>query len=376
MNTFLLLMSLCLISPDEPQAGFQTGALQPQSMGTLAFGPQAVLFIGDAMAGKIYAVDLADRDPLPEQKQPLRVFDIERKIAALLGADAAEILIHDMAVNPLSKNIYLTVSRGREKWDNEWKLPNDVDHASILIRLTPPGQLAVVDLSAVSHASVSLPSPVDTDKMQEWKGTSLRVDAITDLVYHDGKLLVAGLSNEEFASTLRVVPFPFDGSVKATTLEIYHGAHGKFETHAPIRTLVPYTRNGEAHILAAYLCTPLVTFPLSAIEAGGHVKGKTLAELGFGNYPLDMIRITSKNGQRILLSNSTREFMVFDVAKLSAFDQPITSKTQSVREGVEVTTYGLPGLQQMDDFDETSFVVLKRMAYGQLDLRQVGKANF
>ncbi len=39
-----------------------------------------------------------------------------------------------------------------------------------------------------------------------------------------GYLSAAGLSNEELASTLRRVPFPFRGELEVTGLEIYHGA--------------------------------------------------------------------------------------------------------------------------------------------------------
>ena len=38
---------------------------------------------------------------------------------------------------------------------------------------------------------------------------------ITDLAWVDGVAVVAGLSNEEFTSRLRRVPYPFDGSARA-----------------------------------------------------------------------------------------------------------------------------------------------------------------
>jgi hypothetical protein len=34
-------------------------------------------------------------------------------------------------------------------------------------------------------------------------------DSITDMSFVDGKLVVAGLSNEEFASKLRTIAYPF-----------------------------------------------------------------------------------------------------------------------------------------------------------------------
>ena len=86
------------------------------------------------------------------------------------------------------------------------------------------------------------------------------------MAYVDGALLVAGLSNEEFSSKLRRIPFPFGDEVTANNLEIFHVSHGKWETAAPIRTFVPY--DGGRSILASYTCTPVVHFPLADLHAG------------------------------------------------------------------------------------------------------------
>ncbi len=48
------------------------------------------------------------------------------------------------------------------------------------------------------------------------------------------------LANEEFSSQLRVVPFPFTAVDKGTSVEIYHGSHGKYETKSPIRTFAVF----------------------------------------------------------------------------------------------------------------------------------------
>ena len=66
------------------------------------------------------------------------------------------------------------------------------------------------------------------------------------MAYVDGTLVVAGMSNEEFSSTLRRIPFPFTGEVSDNNLEIFHVSHGKWETAAPIRTFVPYD-GGQQH---------------------------------------------------------------------------------------------------------------------------------
>ena len=73
----------------------------------------------------------------------------------------------------------------------------------------------------------------------------LRTLTVTDMSYLDGVLLVAGASNEEFASTLRRIPFPFNGGSRANSLEIYHVSHGKYETASPIRDLRAVWRQRE-----------------------------------------------------------------------------------------------------------------------------------
>ena len=123
-------------------------------------------------------------------------------------------------------------------------------------------------------------------------------------------MFVAGLSNEEFSSRLIAIPFPFstDG-FDAAAIEIYHGAHGRFETKSPIRTFVTYRIQNEPYMLAAYQCTPLVKLPVADLKAGAHVKGTTIAELGNRNRPLDMIVYQKDGKDYLLMTNSSRGVM-------------------------------------------------------------------
>ena len=75
--------------------------------------------------------------------------------------------------------------------------------------------------------------------------TPLRSMTIVDLKFHAGEVFVAGVSNEEFSSTLRRIPYPFTGAASETQLEIYHLAHGMYETRAPIRTMQFANIDGE-----------------------------------------------------------------------------------------------------------------------------------
>ena len=132
---------------------------------------------------------------------------------------------------------------------------------------------------------------------------------ITDMAFADGRLWVAGLSNEEFASKLRAIPYPFATVDGGTSVEIYHGNHRAVETRSPVNAFVPYTLNNQQHLIAGYTCTPLVKFPIADLKPGEKVRGTTIAEFGAGNRVLDMI-VYRKGGQEFLLTaNNSRGVM-------------------------------------------------------------------
>lgn len=351
-------------------ASFQSGNPEIRSMSALEFGPEGLLFIGDSRSGTIFVVDTEERTP-GEVVEDFAVPDLEGKIAAILGTTDDKIMIHDMAVNPLSHSVYLSVSRGRAAWDSKWELPNDLADANILIRVTTTGDIEEFSLSGVRYASAQLPNPVDMNETHRWKeGVSKRVDAITNIVYHEGRLYVAGLSNEEFSSAMWQMDFPFSGDASWSTLEIFHGAHGKYETHAPIRAFLPYEIDGQSYILASYLCTPLVSFPLADLRDGQHVKGKTLAEMGSGNYPLDMVLARQGDKEFIVMANSQLPLLTIDTAEVETYNgKPgITRESPTYTEGVSYVARAASGVQQLDNYDDDFLVALQRMPSGKLDL--------
>ncbi|CAM2006003.1 hypothetical protein [Acanthopleuribacter pedis] len=349
------------------RAEFNEGTMEPKSMSALTFGPEGILFIGDSVGAQIFALDTGDRTPAANMDPVAQEADLEGKIGAKLGIPAGDVLIHDMAVNPISQAIYLTVSRGRGEWNSPFLLPNDLGNASILLRMDKSGDFSEVKLNKARFSVVAVPNPVAAEKEHRWKKTKLRVDAVTDLAFHDNKLYVAGLSNEEFASTMRVFDFPFKKQNSATQLEIYHGAHGKWETNSPVRTFLPLEIEGKQHMLAAYLCTPLVSFTMDQFEDGKAVRGKTLAELGSRNQPLDMIAYTHKGKTKIILSNSNRTIMIFDPADIAAQKEGITTEVDH-KAGVPYKDLSGVQVQQLADFNEKFVVLMQRLPGGKLGL--------
>lgn len=372
-----LLIVLGLASAAGAQdAGFTTGRPEIRSMSALAFAPEGVLLVGDGKAGAVFALKLGDTTPR-EVKEPKPVTDVEAKLAALLGATSADVLVHDLAVNPISKNTYLAVSRGRAGMASQWLLPNDVADATVLVRIDADQKFSVVDLASVPYARAALPNPVDPAKKHAWKeGVSLRVETIVHVAHADGVVWVSGLSNEEFAATLWRVPYPFTAGVTATTLENYHGAHGKYETDAPIRAFVQYPIAGKSEILAAYLCTPLVTFDAAALQDKKHVRGRTVGEFGSGNYPVDMIVYKNEGREKILIANSNLPLMIVDPKDIEAFKGEITSEVPGYTGGVRYEVRSSGAVQQLDNYGDGHVVALQRLMGGRLDLTPYAVRRF
>lgn len=366
----LVLFALTTLAKDP---GMKKGTPNIVSISVLEFNDEGILFIGDSKGGAIYAVDLND-DETSNNQEALNIIDLEDRLAGMLGTTVDNIMIHDMAVNPISQNIYLSVSRGRAKWTSRWETPNDLVDADILIKVSPSGEMSEASLEDVEYSSVNIPNPVDANVEHRWKkGAKLRSDAITDIAFDNGKVYIAGLSNEEFRAALWTAPYPFNKDVNANTLEIFHGAHGKWETASPIRAFLPYQLNNQRQFLAAYLCTPLVTIDAQKLESGKHVKGRTVAEFGSGNFPIDMVLYQNKGKDYILMSNSALPLLLFDPEDVANYKGEITEEVEGYLAGVEYTPRSGSGVQQLADFNSKYILATQRLPNGKLVLTSLSK---
>jgi len=59
----------------------------------------------------------------------------------------------------------------------------------------------------------------------------------------------------------------------------------------------------------------VVRIPMSSLKAGEKVNGVTVAELGNGNRPLDMIVYTKGGKDYLLMANNKRGVMKVDLAR-------------------------------------------------------------
>ena len=326
-----------------------------QSIGPLSFGPTGVLYAADSLAGKIYALDLGTQ-ATGGAPGTANVANITQKIAAMLGTDALQVNVTDLAVDARTHNSFVAIMRGQGP-----------DAKPALLRVDGAGKITTIDTSALQFTSVDLPNlPAGSSE-----GRNQRAQAITQVKYANGRVWASGLSNEEFASKLWSVAYPFSKADAGTSVEIYHGNHQQLETRAPMYAFLPYTIGNEPYVIGAYLCTPLVKFPVSGLQPGAKVMGTTIAELGNRNRPLDMV-LYKKNGKEFLLmANTTRGVMKIPTegfGTAAPITMPVTSETGGVPfEKVP----SMARVQQLDLLDATHSVVLAGSNAAGLDLQAV-----
>jgi hypothetical protein len=307
--------------------GFEVGSPDLRSTGPITFSPDGILFVADNLQAQIVAIDLSCDSAKTAHAD---VETLDERLAALLGCAAGDIAIRDLAVHPLSQAVYLSLMRGV----GDSALP-------VMIRIGGDGGLSVVELDSVSYARATIDdAPLADDEREDMRAVAdgnaegeamelpslgltvwvardrLRSTTVTDLAFLDGELMVAGASNEEFASAFRRIPFPFRDGPQTTTLEVFHVSHGRYETHSPIRTFVPY----GGGILASYTCTPVVHFPLADLVGGTRAVGRTVADLGALSSPIDIVSFTRGGDEYALVSNSRHPLMKIACRDIDAQD--------------------------------------------------------
>jgi hypothetical protein len=321
-----------------------------KSATALAFGPKGVLFVGDAAGAAIFAIDTGDTKSAGDKA--LNVDKVDSKIAAVLGVGDKDVRINDVKVNPASGNVFVSVSRGTGAG------------TPALVKVARDGAVTAVSLKDVPFAKVEIPNPIVPKKGP--------AQVITQMEFVGDKLIVAGLSSEEFASTLRVIPYPFKSADKGTGIQIFHAAHnGRLETDAPIRTFVSYKIGNEDNIMAAYTCTPLVKIPVADLKPGSKVKGATIGELGNRNQPLDMIVYKKGGKDYILMANTARGVMKIPTDGFATAAPLSEAVAGGGTAGVKFETVAeLKDVMQLDKLNDENALLLVKSGTG-FDLKTV-----
>ena len=358
MRLFIIAIACCL------GAAMNASAADIKSISRLAAGPENTLFIADWKTARVHAIAL----PAAAQKQAgtaFNVLDLEMLLSKQVGG--AKVTVEDMVVRPGAAEVYVAVSYGAAK-------------TPALIVVTSDHRARRVDLKAARSTSIAL-RDAPTSDYKFWRETPERSFTVTDMKWRDGELFIAGLSNQDFASTLRRVKYPFDSQQSIISVEIYHTGHNLVETRAPIRAMSFATWAGKPYLVAAYTCTPIVTIPLDDLKDGTHIRGKTIAELGYGNTPAGMIAYTKtdqgKTEDFLMLVNFERGASVIPVSQVEAASARPGIETLvpfGQITGLDVTPAPLAGTLRLDNLDEKSFIVVRRrLEKDALQLVTIGK---
>ncbi len=250
----------------------KTGNPEIQSIQAITFGPDGLLLIADGRGKQVVAIDTGDTKPI-KWKQT-KIANIDSKLDARLGVKGAK--INKLAVNPASGRAYLACS---------------VNKKDVLLTVDGNGMIKAFPLDSVKYAAV----PLDSGS---------KLTSVTDIAWAGDRVFVAARANETFASKVFTIKAPLQGKSDCGcfSTETYHVAHRRWETKAPIQTVMPFEENGKRYVVGAFTCTPIVKYPLDEMKAGAKVKGMSVIELGSGNRPRDMFAYKKGGKQYILLS--------------------------------------------------------------------------
>jgi hypothetical protein len=360
--------------------GLRSGTADVRLAGPIAFGPAGILFVADNDAAKVFAVDVTDAGAAAGS-EPFDLENLDVRLASYLGCETDDLSIRDMAVHPTSHNVYLSVQRGRGDAGQSVLVRVDRLDGSITdvpLVDVPVAEVTIADAPAADDERLDLTLPLGAEGEVLTFGERtirvlrrpIRTSTITDLAYVEGALLVAGLSNEEFSSKLRRIPFPFRDEVTDNSLEIFHVSHGKWETAAPIRTFVPY--EGGRSILASYTCTPVVHFPLADLTPGTKTVGRTVAELGAMNQPLDMVSFVQGGEEHLLVANSAHGLVKIACRDIDG-QAPLTEPKEPV--GVPRETEDLRGIRRLANLNGSHVLALQADDDGRQHLRSLKTAS-
>lgn len=342
-----------------------------RSITAMTFAADGKLVVADWKGDALHSLALPS---LPAaQSGSFNIRALDTVIAEAEGLDSHQILATAAIFDPRSGRAVVAYHAG--------KAP---DAPARLAMIAADGATEILDPSAIADNTLILDAGIPD--VAFWDRTPTRSFMVTDIKSHGDELIVAGLANADFSSTLRRIPYPFSGQVHSTEVEMYHTVHNQIETRAPVRAFAVVSLDGKDHLLAAYTCTPLVTAPLEDISNGATVRAKTIAELGFGNTPLDIVPFEIEyDGQKsswVIVANAAKSADLISLDAIAA-----ANRSEGISTPVKVpfqTTAGPAGIQmpltnllRLVDQDPQFLLALRRdPAQGDLHLVSFRKGAF
>ena len=341
-----------------------------KSISAMTFAPDGKLLIADWKSNALHALSLPEIKTA--ESGSFNLYGVDSAIARSLNTQSDRVRVSKAIFSPKLNQAILAVDIALEK-------------ASVAIAIFDSnGKGTLHNLDELVEATISLNDTPPEDSL--WSQIPTRSFLVTAMKVHNDEIFVAGLANADFSSTLRRVAYPFDDSITTTSVEIYHAVHNQVETRAPIRAFSIVDLAGSLYILAVYTCTPLVTIPIPDLKDGTKIKGKTIAELGYGNTPLDVVPFEvdyqGETSRWVIIANSSRaaDLLSFD-AIVEANSKEGLSKPVRVpfetRSGVTAIQAPISNAVCLTDQDSQFLLSLRRdPIQGDLQLVSIRKGAF
>ena len=324
----------------------------------IAFGPNGLLLIGGG--AQVVSVETGDTTPTTWTKTEIP--NIDQALAGKLGLSTKDIEIRKLAVNPASRKAYVALQSLKTK-------------GNVILTIDGAGTIAEFALDNVKYNSYALAAP------------KVSITKVTDITWAGGKIVVATQASDKFTASrvFTINPTAKDGSPTQISTKTYHVGHGKWETHAPLRVLMPFYENGKASVVGSFTCTPVVRYNIDDAKDDDQVTGNSVVELGTGNTPRSMFTYERDGKKFILVSvgrNNKQPAFGFPSAYwVARVDADLLKETTNINEmapwriggknlvgdRVEVAKDYF-GTQQMDRLDDTRALAIVE-SKGALSLR-------
>lgn len=237
--------------PPPPPSGSNTLLANPQqgnpfTSGTIdnftfaSNGRDVALIIGNSTTGKIYAIDIKDNDASQAAANAITTIDnFETKIAQAMGVSAANISTLDMALNPISKVLYVLVE-------------NSATAKNSLIKITNGSQISLVDLSNVSYSTITFSTNGNRIQDMTWGENELYVSM--------GNFALGGEAGKIG------VPFTHNSSITKRNTAIFRGT--VYSTSAPLEKMAYGKVNNIGQLIGLTTCAPGYSVKASELNNG------------------------------------------------------------------------------------------------------------
>jgi hypothetical protein len=208
-------------------------------------GESVIALLVNNREGKIYAIDLHDKDAslAGENTISAPVADLKSKIATAMGTIGGNITIDNLEVNPISKSIYAMVRL------------NATSDAQI-VKITKAGaQIELLNLEEVRY-----------NVMQY----SMAGEVVNDITYGDGALYISYSHASTLVGKVSMQKAPFDNiSLNSRSTTVFKTNWGaSFFTNAPLESMCFGNVAGKPRLMGVTVCAPGYSFETKDINTG------------------------------------------------------------------------------------------------------------